>query len=219
MRVLIKGGGLGVAHSVVISLKAALSEVKTSVVVIVIVPPASLVLFSVFVEASTLSVKLAFVKLALVLVAWVHLEAVFVGQLKVSLMLEVDIALVLELLLKSSAQIVLELLFLVVVVRLQVRESLVKLAHEHRVVGLAEVGVIIASKLVVSVDHMADLLHHPLNRVHWAQGICVAVHHSDGSLFDVLQRNVGSQPVLLALFVDGLGTRVVRHFDIDDLAA
>lgn len=81
MRVLIELGWLSVAHSVVISLKAALSEVKTSVVVVMVVSPAGLVFFSVFVEASTLSVKLAFMQPAFVLVAGIHVEAVFVGQL------------------------------------------------------------------------------------------------------------------------------------------
>ena len=67
-------------------------------------------------------------------------------------------------------------------VRLQVRQSFVKLAHENLVVGFTEVSVVICTELVVSVDHVADLAHHPLDSVHGAHTISISIHDSNWDL-------------------------------------
>jgi len=76
-----------------------------------------------------------------------------------------------------------------------------ELTHENRVIGLSKVGVIVASKLVVSVDHVANSLHHPLNCVHGADAVGISVEHSDWGVGNVLDWDVGGDSVLLSLDV------------------
>ena len=104
---------------------------------------------------------------------------------------------------ESTAQILLELFFLgdVALVGLQVRKGLMKLRHKHLVVGFAEVGVVISTELVVTVDHVADRAHHPFDRVHRANSVGITVHHSDRCLANVLNRDVSSCAVLFTLQV------------------
>ncbi len=86
-------------------------------------------------------------------------------------------------------------------VRLQVRKSLMELTHEHRVICLAEISMIIASELIVAIDHMANGLHHPLNSVHGADAISIAIENCDRCVADVLDGDVCSDSVLLTLNV------------------
>ena len=98
-------------------------------------------------------------------------------------------------------QILLKLLVVVKepMVRLQVRQCLVQLAHKHLVVSLAKVAVIVATELIVAVYHVSDLTHHPLNSVHWADSVSIAVHHGNRRQVDVLNRNVRRGSMLFSL--------------------
>ena len=104
---------------------------------------------------------------------------------------------------KSAAQILLKLVFLrdVALVGLQVRKSLVQFRHKHLIIGFAEVGVVVSTELVVAVDHVANGAHHPLDSVHGAHSIGITVHHGDGCLANVLNRDVSSGAVLFTLQV------------------
>ena len=84
-------------------------------------------------------------------------------------------------------------------VRLQVRQCLVQLTHEHLVVRLAEVAVIVATELIVAIHHVSDLTHHPLNSVHWADSVSITIHHGDRRQVDVLNRNVRCSSMLFSL--------------------
>ena len=72
----------------------------------------------------------------------------------------------------------------VMLVWVEVAQSLVELIHEDTVVGLAEVLVRVASELVVAVNHAADALHDPLGLVNWADDVLVAVEDGDWDLVD-----------------------------------
>ena len=178
-----------VLHSMVISLVAVAHKVEATVVMVLVISPAGLLVLVLVVMASLLVMSLWMIKP--------------IGHLNFSLVLVVNVMLMLVLLFESTAQILSELFLLsdVMVVRLQVREGLVELTHEDAVVGFSEVGVVIATKLVVAVDHVADAAHHPLDAVHGAHAIGVTVHHSDWCVQDVLDWDVGSDTVLLALQV------------------
>ena len=133
---------------------------------------------------------------------------------QVSLMLILHCLLMSIFFLESAAQVLLEFLLLgdVALMRLQVGERLMELAHEDLVVGLAEVSVVVASELVVAVYHVSDRAHHPLDGVHRADAVRVAVHHCDGCLADVLDGNVCRHAVLLPLKV-GVGVLLEAPLD------
>ena len=65
-----------------------------------------------------------------------------------------------------------------------------KLTHEDIVVGLAKVGVIVSTELVVSINHVTDALHHGLNSGHGAHTISITVHDSQWGVIDVLNGDV-----------------------------
>ena len=103
--------------------------------------------------------------------------------------------------LESSTQVNFELhlLFERTLVRIQMRKSLVQLTHENGIVSFTEIGVIVSTKLLVSVDHVANTAHHPLNRVHGTDSISITVHHSDRYVRDILDWNIGSNAMLFTL--------------------
>lgn len=80
------------------------------------------------------------------------------GRRKVPLVLILNSVLVGVFFFQCAAQVLLELFLFgdVAHVWLQVGQGLVQLAHENLVVSLAKVSVIIATELVVSVDHVTD---------------------------------------------------------------
>ena len=128
---------------------------------------------------------------------------VLVHGFDVSLVLEISLSLVMVFLKKGVCNVFLEALLgcVVEVMGLQVGKCLVKFAHEDLVVGLSEVGVVVATELVVSVHHVADGAHHPLNTVHGADSVSITVHNGNGSVGNVLDGDIGGNSVLLALEV------------------
>ena len=76
-----------------------------------------------------------------------------------------------------------------------------ELTHEHRVISLTEISMIIASELIVAIDHMANGLHHPLDSVHGADAICITIKNSNWRVADVLNGDVCCDSVLLTLNV------------------
>ena len=61
---------------------------------------------------------------------------------------------------------------------------------------------VVATELIIAVDHVADFAHHPLDGLHRAYTISITVHHGDRSQVDVIDRNVGSSAVLLSMNVE-----------------
>ena len=60
---------------------------------------------------------------------------------------------------------------------------------------------IVSTKLIVSVDHVADGSHHPFDRLHGADAISISVHDSDWRVRDVVDGDISSGAVLFALEV------------------
>ena len=76
-----------------------------------------------------------------------------------------------------------------------------ELTHEHGVISLTEISMIIASKLIVAIDHMAYSFHHPLDSVHRANAIGITIENGNRCVTDVLNGDVRCDSVLLALNV------------------
>ena len=74
-----------------------------------------------------------------------------------------------------------------------------QLTHENSIISFAEVGVIVSTKLIISVYHVAYAAHHPLHRVHGTDSISITVHHSDWYVRDILDWNIGSNAMLFTL--------------------
>ena len=92
---------------------------------------------------------------------------------------------------------------MLVSVRLQVAESFMELIHKHTIVGLSKVFVRVAAELIISVNHSTDSLHDPLSLINWAHNVLVSVENGDRDLINSGDRNVGSDPALIALSVLG----------------
>jgi len=84
---------------------------------------------------------------------------------------------------------------------LQVCKGLMELAHKYAVISLSEVSVVIASELVVAIDHVTDTAHHPLYTIHGTHAVSITIHDSYRGSLDVLYRDVSSHTVLFALQV------------------
>ena len=195
-----------VVHAMVVFLiVGVMLQVKATVIMVMVISPAGLLIFSMML--------LVFMVLRLSLVV----VAPFIVTLHICLMLMLMLVLgcvVGVFFLKGSAEIFLKLLLLsnMSLMWLQVRQGLVQLRHEDLVVGLAEIRMVVSTELVVAVDHVADSAHHPLDCVHGADSVSVTVHNSDGSLSDVLDGDISCGAVLLALHV-GLSVLLEASFD------
>jgi len=88
----------------------------------------------------------------------------------------------------------------------------VQFRHENLVVGLAEIGMVVSTELIVTVDHVANCAHHPFDCVHRADSVSITVHNSNWGLADVLDGNISCSAVLLALHVR-LGVLLEAAFD------
>ena len=76
-------------------------------------------------------------------------------------------------------------------------KSLMELIHKDMVISDSEVGMGVASELVVSKYHLSNAAHQPLSLVHWAHSVSVSVKHSDWCLGDVAKRDVGGDSLFL----------------------
>ena len=75
----------------------------------------------------------------------------------------------------------------------------------------------IPAKLIVPVHHMSNLLHHLLNRVHWAHSVSIAIHHRDGCLVNVVQGDFASHtmlPTLMVVLCVLLETSLDSHLEV-----
>ena len=181
-------------------------QVETSVVMVMIVPPAWLIMVHIGVSIGDDAV----VHIRASIVTGIHIRSRNHSWSHSHFMVDskimghrLDNMLVSVFFFKSTAQVLLKLFFLgdVALVRLKVRKGLMQFRHEHCVVGFAEVGVVISTELVVAVDHVADRAHHPLDRVHGANSVGITVHHGDWCLANVLNRDVSSCAVFFTLQV------------------
>ena len=86
-------------------------------------------------------------------------------------------------------------------VRSEMGQSFHELAHEDLIVGLAKIGMVIVSKLVVSVDQVAQFAHDPLNSVDRANSVRVAVHNRYSCRLYLSDWNTLGMPVLFTLQV------------------
>lgn len=125
------------------------------------------------------------------------------SQIMGFLVLLINFDLVSVFLFKSATQVLSKLLLLsdFMFMWLQVRKSLMKLAHKDTVICLSEVSVVVASELVVAINHMADSAHHPFYTIHRTDAVSITVHDSDWGGRDILDRDVSSHSVLFPLQV------------------
>jgi len=78
------------------------------------------------------------------------------------------------------------------------RESFMKLFHEDLIVSLSKVSMVVATKLVIAIDHVANCAHQLLYSVHGAHVVSITVQDSDWGVFDVLDWDVGRCAVMSA---------------------
>ena len=95
---------------------------------------------------------------------------------------------------------------------LQMRESFVKFTHEDCIISFTKVSMVITAELIVTVNHMTDATHGPLDGFHRANSISITVHHGNRSVRNILDGNIGSDSVLLSLKVR-LGILLESSFD------
>ena len=74
--------------------------------------------------------------------------------------------------------------------RVQVVHHLVQLLDKYFSLSFAKVRMIVATKLVVAEDQVANLVHHPLDLSHGANFVCIAIKDSDRHVTDPVNRNV-----------------------------
>lgn len=196
------GSSVVVEHTSIMVLFVGMAlQVEASVIMVMVIPPAWFLLNCVMPSGPFASMVLSGLEVLRVDNHLVVAELMSVREF--SIMLILYRVLMSVFFFKGTAQVLLELFLLgdVSFMRLQVRQRLVQLRHEDLVIGLAKVGVIVPAKLVVTVDHVADSAHHPLDSVHGADSVGITIHDSQRCLADMLNRNISSGAVLLALEV------------------
>ena len=67
---------------------------------------------------------------------------------------------------------------------------IVQLLNENVTLGLAKVGMIVATELIVAEDEVPNLVHHPLDLVLGAHAVGVAVEDGKRHVADPVERNL-----------------------------
>ena len=80
-------------------------------------------------------------------------------------------------------------------------KGIIDLLHEDITLGLAEICVIIPTKLIVTIHKVPYLIHEPLDLVHGADFISISIHDSQGHMADLVERNLSCLTLFVFLLI------------------
>jgi len=85
--------------------------------------------------------------------------------------------------------------------RVQMEQGIMNLLHKHIALCFTEICVIVATELVIAVDEVSDLVHHPLYLFHRAHLVSIAIHDSQGYMTNFMQWDVRGHPLTLIMLI------------------
>lgn len=80
-------------------------------------------------------------------------------------------------------------------------KSIMHLLHENVTLGLSKIAVIVTAELIVTIDQVTNLVHHPLDLIHRAHLICVSIHDGNWHVTDFMQRDICGRALILTLLI------------------